>query len=358
MDIWHFHRTDLTNQITKAIQYNIMHSFTLFAQRRIGKTSFLNLDLKPALESCGYKTIYFSFADQIGNPIERFQKVLVNSVDIPFYKKIKIKEINFSWCKINLFEDDYVKCSILELLSIIRYQVEANNSQCILMLDEIQELTHITDADGFIGELRTALDLNKQYIKVIFTGSSQHQLLKMFSDSKAPFFHFGSTIVMEKFGRDFTDFLANRYVDITNKNLNKDEFFEVFLKLNQVTLSIREFISHHIMTNQNNLFDSLASFENEEINKNNYNLIWNNLLGTEKLILLGIINKLTNFYSEKFYNFAKLHDFEITNSKVQNAVKKLHARSIIIMINDVYEIEDLFFCKWIEYNIVIARLLL
>jgi hypothetical protein len=41
-DIWHFPRKELTGKLTNAIRYNIIHSFTLFAPRRIGKTYFLN----------------------------------------------------------------------------------------------------------------------------------------------------------------------------------------------------------------------------------------------------------------------------------------------------------------------------
>ncbi len=68
-DIWHYPRTVLAEQLTRAIEYNVIHSFTLFAPRRLGKTYFLNYDLKPMLEGLGYNTIYFSFANQIGNSI-------------------------------------------------------------------------------------------------------------------------------------------------------------------------------------------------------------------------------------------------------------------------------------------------
>src|SRR4051812_29170716 len=101
-DIWHFPRKELTEQLTKAIQYNIIHSFTLFAPRRIGKTYFLNSDLKPALEALNYKTIYFSFADQLGDPLEQFKNTIIQSIDRSLFSKLNIKELAFSWCKITI----------------------------------------------------------------------------------------------------------------------------------------------------------------------------------------------------------------------------------------------------------------
>ena len=93
-DIWHYPRTVLAEQLTRAIEYNVIHSFTLFAPRRLGKTYFLNYDLKPMLEGLGYNTIYFSFANQIGNSINSFKSILVSNVDKNVFTKIITEHTN------------------------------------------------------------------------------------------------------------------------------------------------------------------------------------------------------------------------------------------------------------------------
>ena len=106
-----------------------------------------------------------------------------------------------------------------------------------------------------------------------------------------------------------------------------------------------------MLNNQPDLFISLKNFETEVMNKTNYSMLWNSLLDAEKAILLAIIHKINNFYSENFYTFALSLSFELTNSKIQNAIKKLHSRNFIISLKDTYVIEDLFFEKWITNNV-------
>ncbi|MCC2625985.1 MAG: hypothetical protein K0R14_1858 [Burkholderiales bacterium] len=350
-DIWHFPRTELTKKLTNAIRYNIIHSFTLFAPRRIGKTYFLNYDLKPALDELGYKTIYFSFADQIGNHLQQFKNSLASNIDRTIFAKLKVKEISFPWCKVVISQNTpFADLSILELLSILAHEAEKRSSQIVLMLDEIQELIYVDNAEGFVGELRTALDLNKNYVKVIFTGSSRYGLRKMFSDNKAPFFHFGTSLKMEPFGREFTDFLAKTYHSITGKHIDEEQFYQIFSKLNFVTLSIREFLSFYMMCQDISLEDAYKGFEAEIFDKNGYVSYWNSLIQAEKILLLGLVNNFQNFYSEKFYDFV-FHNYhiEITQGRVQNALNKLLKQGDIHENdNGEYEIEDLFMKRWLE----------
>lgn len=350
-DIWHFPRKELAEKLTNAIKYNIIHSFTLFAPRRIGKTYFLSYDLKPALDNLGYKTIYFSFGNQIGSHLNQFRNSLTQNIDKSLFSKLKIKEVNFPWCKISISQNStFSELSILELLSVLAHEAEKRNSQIVLMLDEIQELINVENAEGFIGELRTALDLNKNYVKVIFTGSSRHGLRKMFSDNKAPFFHFGTSLIMEPFGKEFTDFLAKTYHHITGKTIDEDAFYKIFTKLNFVTLSIREFLSFYIMCSNTSLEDAYRGFESEKFDKNGYVSYWNSLSSAEKILLLGLVNNLRNFYSERFYDFV-LHQYkiEITQGRIQNALNKLLNHGDIHE-NEAgeYEIEDLFMRRWLE----------
>ncbi len=352
-DKWHYPRNELCKKLVLSIQHNIIHSFTLFAPRRIGKTYFLNYDLKPALESqLGYQTIYFSFAEQVGNHLEQFRKVLIESVDLGLFRRHKISEVSFSWCKISIKDGvDLYALSLLQLLSLLAHQAKNRSNspgQVVLLLDEIQELINIQGSDGFIGELRTALDLNKSYIKVIFTGSSRDELRKMFNDNKAPFFHFGTSLNMEPFGSDFTDYLADVYHNITGKLIDKVKLFEIFKRLNFVTLSIREFIAHLMMCDCS-IDKAYDSFEAEIISKNSYVKHWQSFSTPVQLVLFGIANSYSALYSEGFYSFVKeTFNINITQGKIQNSINRL-LKSGVIHENDAeaYEIDDAFLARWI-----------
>lgn len=78
----------------------------------------------------------------------------------------------------------------------------------LLLLDEVQALATSPKHAPFIAALRTGLDLNKDRVKAVFTGSSREGLRRMFSQASAPFFHFGQNLDFPDMDRGFTEHLA------------------------------------------------------------------------------------------------------------------------------------------------------
>lgn len=340
---WHYPRNELTQKLLESIELGLVQSFTIFAPRRIGKTEFLEFDLKPELEKHNYKVIYFSFFSENEDLIRQFMNVLLQNVKLSVFSKLK--EINLSWCKIDLSKDQS-EYSILQLLTLLSIQSQKEGEeQLVLLLDEVQELQNIAQGKNFIAGLRTALDLNKEGIKVIFTGSSQDGLRRMFSERNAPFFHYGMTIQMDLFGREFTDFLADRFYERVKIKLNKDKLFEIFKRLNNVTEYIRHVISNMALEPDLNLESAYENYLNQLYSPEKVQNMWERLTAMEQAIIQWIRQGNTSFYDDEFKRFAisatKSNKAAISQGKIQYALDKL-LRLQYISRNDknVYEISD------------------
>lgn len=354
--LWHYPRDTLTKKLVQSFCLGLVNSFTLFAQRRMGKTEFLLHDLKPSLEDNGYKVIYFSFYDASSNKVESFVNTIKSEIKREFYTAIKLKEISFSWCKFSFNDEaiDTKTMSLSNMLSALSYQtINSGQNGVVLLLDEIQELLSVSNSHDFIAGLRTALDVNQEDVKVIFTGSSQNGLKKMFSDMKAPFFHFGSNLELDKFDKSFTDFLADIFYARTKIELDKTNLYDVFLKLDRVTAHIRRVIDLTLLEDIK-LDQALITYMQEIYNPELIEEEWLSFLDVEKCIYLWVMAKNYTFYTSEFRSFAtsKFPSLKLTNSKIQYALSKLLDKNQIRALNTgEYECCNLMLNKWLlEFN--------
>lgn len=354
---WHYPRTELAEKLINSINIGLVNSFVLFAPRRIGKTEFLLYDLKPLALKNNYFVIYFNFYTDLtttATTTDLFKQKLKDSINDSFFAKVKINELKFPWCTIDLKStNDINQFDILQLITLLRAKLEKKGLHLLLLLDEIQELEFRPESQALIGGLRTALDLNKGFVKVIFTGSSQAGLKKMFQDSKAPFFHFSANIEFPLFDKDFTDFLAQVYKKITNKHIDGDKLYAVFCRLNKVTWYIREVLNLYVLNPNLSLEDCYNIYSTELTDTNNYKEKWLKLTNGERSILLAIAKDLAqNFYSQDFITTNAKQGFIITRSSIQSALNRLkNTTTIILGNNENYEILDTEFATWIKVNI-------
>lgn len=357
---WHYPRQSLTGKLVQSFTVGLINSFILFAPRRLGKTEFLLHDLKPALEQNGFKTIYFSFYDASTSKIQSLINIIKSEIKQDFFTTVKLKEVNLPWCKFS-FTDGQINTNdmnISEILAALSYQViNSGQSGLVLLLDEIQELQMVPDSEHFVSGLRTALDINKETIRVIFTGSSQNGLKKMFANSKAPFFHFGTNIDLPKFEKDFTDYLVDRFFERIQVPIDKDELYNIFIKVDRITAHIRQIINMLLLEPNITLLDAYNDYMKQMYNPEIIENDWNQISDTEKAIYLWTLQNKSNFYGEPFKEFLieKFPNEKGTNSKIQYALNKLLDKNEIRSLNTgEFECSNIMLNKWLlelsEFN--------
>lgn len=351
-DLWHYPRTALAQSIIDTLNSNVVHAFTLFAPRRMGKTEFLLKDIMPLAQAAGYRVFYFSFLDgaaeempaRFAHALKEFEEnsgIISNASNQ--LKRIKKVIVAGSTIELNQLPNS----SISDILS----KLAGGKKPTLLLLDEIQELVNLNSASGFIASLRTGLDINRSKIKTIFTGSSRNGLTAMFDDARAPFFHFSTNIDFPTLDNGFVAHLAQIYQSVTTKEIDVKALTLAFDELGRVPMQMRTLIKDVILDPRHDLEDALSHLKGDLQNTQGYNATWANLSGLDRLLLTYLAQGKKEPYSQEArQSFSTaLGVGEISTPTMQSAIRRLTRQGHVTKnaFGD-YVINEPYFLVWIN----------
>lgn len=360
-DPLYYSRTNLANKLLASLKDGISDALTLFAPRRMGKTQFLLKDVKPKAEGLGFNVFYYSFMDQgttdqvetaFIQALANYLSKVSNGTSKLLETLNKIKGINVLGVGISV--DNKESINNISISAIISELAEKSPKPILMLLDEIQELARIKGTEGLIKSLRTGLDINRNKIKIIFTGSSTNGLRAMFNDHKAPFFHFAHALDFPHLTQEFTDFLANIYEERTGNYIDKTEFFNIFKRFHYTPLYLRT-ITQDMIINPDLPLNKAVELRLSEMEENTDNKnIWNKLSELERIILRDIAHNETNLYSNaKKKAFAEQLGVEkLSTSSIQGKIRKLEKMELLTRSSgNTLKINSPYFHTWIMENI-------
>lgn len=354
-DSWHYPRISLAAHILGLFESGLASAFVFFAPRRMGKTEFLLKDMLPVSEKNGWKTFYFSFLDVTANPGGEFVKALALFVEknnaLGKTKKwlSRIRKISgeAGGIKASLeFEPSVIQQNLRDLIDLM-----AKQDKFLLLLDEVQILADEKN-EAFIATLRTMLDINKDHVKVIFTGSSQMGLRLMFSEAKAPFFHFGQNLSFPYLEKGFTDHMANLFHTITHRKIDKNALWEIFEKMQKVPQLLRSMIERLALHPNLVLEEAYQQIMDELALNRDFTTHWEQASSLERLLLNEIANGSANLFSEEMQDkIAKRLGLDnVPLSSVQSAMRTLMRKKLIAhsSLRGQYLIDDPNYAEWIK----------
>lgn len=343
-DIWHYPRTTLAEQVINLFASGLSSALTFFAPRRKGKTEFLLKDIAPLAKSQGYQVFYFSFLDAGTQAQARFIRELDAFATGAVAKAAnQLSSVEIYGIKAERIADT-APDDILRSLN----KLASKDAPTLLLLDEIQALAGVAHYP-IIAALRTALDTNKDKIKVIFTGSSRENLRLMFSSSKAPFFHYGQNLNFPDLPRSFTDHLADAFYQTTRREIDKSALWQAFLTMNQSPQMARALIERMALNPTASLEYAQSTLMDEMAQTMELLPIYHSLGALSQQLLQHIAHGDGELYSQA--TKSKLADkvgMPPTNAAIQSAMRSLSKKGLIFKKdNGVYEIEDAFFASWL-----------
>lgn len=346
-DIWHYPRTDLAEQVLNLFNTGLSHALTFFAPRRKGKTEFLLKDIKPLALEQDYQVFYFSFLDSGEIAQRRFIYELMNFSQGKLAKATK----HLSSVEVQGFRAEFNQLQSDDLLQALD-SLAKQNKPTLLLLDEIQALAGV-QYYPIIASLRTALDTNKDKIKVIFTGSSREHLRLMFSSSKAPFFHYGQNLNFPDFDAGFTDHLATTLYYTTKRQIDAEQLYTAFVAMNHSPQMARALIERIALNPNLTLEQAQGELLDEIQGKQDYITTYQDLTALQQHLLAYIATGQGELYSK--HTKEQLNQalgVNITNHAIQSALRSLSKKSLIFKQNNgIYEIDDAFFKQWLQDRI-------
>lgn len=356
IDTWHYARKKLAEQVIGMFGSGLSSALVFFAPRRMGKTEFLRKDIMPLAESLGWKAFYFSFLDVGAEPAIEFSQALAE-----FIEKItiltKTRSLLRRVSKVS-GEAGSIKAGVefvppsqeqRNIKTLIAQLAEKN--KVLLLMDEVQTLAQNSSNTQFIAALRTALDIHKDTIKVIFTGSSQEGLRRMFSQAKAPFFHFGQNLPFPELDKKFTDHLAEVFAKVSARELDREVLWATFNEMQRVPQLARSLVERLVLNPELDLAEAKNQLLSEVFKGRAFADSWEGCSVLERLMLREISQGNTNLFSVAVRNkLAKMLGIQsLAVSSVQSAIRTLQRKNIIGRFPERggYFIEDPNFKEWL-----------
>ena len=243
---WHYPRTAFAEEIYGMLIDGPYHAVRMFGPRRTGKTQFLLRDLGPLAEARGHRVAYASLWQNQGAPlgtllyqlraalgaktfVERFSG-RANTVDIRF--KLKIPLIGDGEIAVDLGEANGTPPPE-QLLALEYYCGRLANARrpAFLLFDEVQQLAKAPGGVDIVAALRTALDTRTNALVSVFTGSSQDELRRMFSNRDAPFFRFAEQRDLPMLGSAFVHHQLAMQSTVSRRVIDQATAAEMFSRL-------------------------------------------------------------------------------------------------------------------------------
>lgn len=271
---WHYHRPEFASHVLSF--FAVVPTLTLYSPRRTGKTVFVLNDLAPAANQAGHVPIYVdlwanqddtgaalvhalrrahteltvprsSVGKTLKQPVERMQifglGLSLGELPVPTEPEDRIARITYWFDKV----------------------LEATDRQILLIVDEVQQLAVDPKGQVVAAALRSNLQIRSDRLWAFFTGSSQHNLARMFDDASTPFYQYGQQLRLPDLDRDFTDHIADRFEQSSvGRCLDRDALYDAFLALDRRPGPLLDMATRMLIHASTNVAESLQEQEGEE----------------------------------------------------------------------------------------------
>lgn len=364
---WHYARPLLAKKYLDLFALGLISARGLFARRRMGKTEFLKKDFIPAAENAGYVVVYTNLWELEVDPatalVSEFYKMIepkgFGKIWDKLNKSINFKKIKASG-KIPGVGEGSVEADLLDPKRVTgTLLMEAMNSydrkkiKIVLIIDEAQVLAY-EENSHFAHALRAALDVRKEGIKVLFAGSSEATLRRMFGVASEPFYNWAPLESFELLGEDFIKAMVERVNNISKFPLAINDAINAFEQLKNTPEFFRRFIEYYLSNPEQGPQSAIENTKNKVFSDKNFHKQWSTLLPTDMVVLSMIANGINDLYGK--YVIKRLGESlgiegDVNKTTIQNSLRRLEKKNLITKIHyGTYQFEDEAFSDWVKYK--------
>ena len=343
-DIWHYPRAELASQYLDVLKTGLTHRLALFAPRRMGKTEFLVLDLAPAASRRRYWVIYVSLWADVNAPHHALLDALREAVESSAQKRFSLRKVMDSAVKKVRVDSGLgvgaevefadapsapSKSELAEIKKLLQTLAAKRPGKVLLLLDEVQ---HLTTHERFVPlqyALRTALDVLRGQVNVVFTGSSRLGMRRMFGDSQAPFYLFAEQLPFPHLDREFVTFLGQTFKRVTKRTLDEGAVWSYFERLSYNPFYLANIIKL-IALNPELSFDNAYQRVFEAMaSQNDYAGRWRRMKPVDRLVYSVVADAKPLYSAQQLKTFSTQLGKTMSAPAVQKSVRRLlHAHMI------------------------------
>jgi len=361
---WHFARPKLAQAYLQSFELGLSAARGLFARRRMGKTEFLMQDFMPAAEAIGYIAVYINLWDLRKDPAQALVAAFYQAIEPRGFAKIwerlkqPVSKVKVSG-KMPALGEGGIEAELSDfkakvagtLLMEAMQAFDKRHAKVVLIIDEAQVLANESNAD-FAHALRAALDIRKERIKVLFAGSSESTLRRMFGRASEPFYNWAALEPFELLGRDFVESMVEKVAAISKYPLAIADALKAFSELKNTPEFFRTYLDRYLTHPFEGPQAALDYTKRQVFNDEGYRQQWADLLPADQAILTLIASGTPDVYGkeakEKMGRELGLGK-PVDNSVVQNALRRLADKTLVTKLErGRYQFEDEGFADWVQ----------
>jgi hypothetical protein len=366
-DPWHYPRPELAQKYLQAFEIGLTSAKGLFARRRMGKSEFLEKDLIPAAQKAGYLTTYLNLWDARTQPTGSLIAALQRTLELRGFAKVaqrlnaplrkvkagaKIAGLGEGSVEAELAREptDGASAGAPALGEWLR-RFDKRGKRMLLVLDEAQVLADAAHSE-LAHSLRSGLDSRKQSIKVVFAGSSEPTLRRMFGRSTEPFYNWAPLEPFELLGEDFVKALVAKVNTLSRFRLRQAEALEAFHALKDTPEFFRRYLER-FMTNAD--LGAAAALEHtleHVFNGKEFSQTWARLLPADQEVLKALTQDVADLHSARTLlriGMALGLEKAVSKNAPAQALKRLQDQEIITRLEvGEYRIQDEAFAEWVR----------
>lgn len=231
---------------------------------------------------------------------------------------------------------------------IFRY-IEQSEQQCIIAIDEMQQIARYADGDQVEALLRTHIQQCRN-ARFIFAGSQQHMMAEMFSSPARPFYNSSALLSLPLIPKDvYADFCI-RLFRKAGKDIEKAAVNAVYDRFQGITAYMQRLMNEMYSATEvgqcctSESFDiALETVLNE--GQDSYESLFYQLTERQRSTMLALAaeNELQNPTASEFVKKYNL----VSGSSVRTSIATLMDKDLITRQKDGYAIYDQFFRLWL-----------
>jgi hypothetical protein len=305
---WHFARPQLAQRYLQTFRIGLVSAQALFAPRRMGKSEFLEQDLIPAAQKSGLLTAYLNLWDAREHPRGALISALARAGSprglSALIKKLKtpLKKVKAS-AKLSGIAEGSLEAELTEdpriagpALSELLRSFDRSDRTLLLVLDEAQVLASPVHSD-LAHSLRAGLDIRKQTIKVIFAGSSESSLRRMFGRATEPFYNWAPIEPFERLGAEFVIAMTHKVNQLSRYSLSEREALRAFEALKRTPEFFRRYLQRYLAHAELGPRAALDDTFAQVFNDSGYRNAWGRLLPADKAVLRLLAHGVGDLHS-------------------------------------------------------------
>jgi len=365
---WHYSRTALARAYLQRFTTGMSSALTLFAPEGYGKSEFLLRDLAPCAEAQGERVVYVSMRLARNEPLAALLAALAEAREpqgvcetVKAMLASPLKPLDWeaamgAWAAVRArpgrgeVKRTEAPGDLLRIRSDLdRLTRKAGSGRAVLLLDEVQYLAR-PQSEDLVAALRTALDVMKQSVKVVYTGSSRAGLQRLFERIQAPLYRSSQIADFPELDEGFVKFILASARRATHRALDLKAAWEGFQVVAKSPRLFRRAIEAVILYRCDDIVGVCRKLAGHAEHGARYEDTWRSYPHIDRAILRRVVLKQPLFAASARQGLAaRIGAARLSPQRIQARVARLVEAEVLLKPGrGQYEVEDSGFADWIR----------